>query len=95
VALIPFVVFVALGASVGSFLALVVDRVSRGQSIVAPPSHCGTCKRRLRLVDNVPIVSWVLLRGRCRSCKAFIPLHVLLFEIAGAVLGAVAAFRSF
>ncbi|GAC1307490.1 MAG: hypothetical protein NVSMB19_20260 [Vulcanimicrobiaceae bacterium] len=78
---------IAAGAALGSFLALVVDRVRRRESIVAPPSHCDACTTPLRPWDNVPIVAWLALRGRCRFCKAFIPLHVPLFEIAGAAGG--------
>lgn len=76
-----------LGAALGSFVALVFDRLRRGESIVSPPSHCAVCTTRLRPWDNVPIVAWLILGGRCRFCKAFIPLHVLLLEIAGAAGG--------
>lgn len=84
---IVYIFCAALGAALGSFVALVFDRVRRRESIVAPPSHCDACKTRLRAWDNVPIVAWIVLRGRCRFCKAFIPLHVLLLEIAGAAGG--------
>lgn len=78
---------IALGAALGSFVALVADRVRRRESIVAPASHCDACTTPLKIWDNVPIVGWLVLRGRCRFCKAFIPLHVVLLELAGAFGG--------
>ena len=57
-----------LGAVVGSFLNVVIYRVPRGESIVVPPSACPGCGHRIRPCDNIPIVSWVVLRGRCRDC---------------------------
>jgi leader peptidase (prepilin peptidase)/N-methyltransferase len=53
---------------VGSFLNVVIWRVPRGESIVSPPSHCPNCGERIRARDNIPIVSWLALRGRCRNC---------------------------
>lgn len=60
----------AFGAAVGSFLNVVVYRLPAGMSIVAPGSHCPKCKHPIRWYDNVPIVSWFALRGRCRDCAA-------------------------
>ncbi|MGA7614207.1 MAG: prepilin peptidase [Thermoanaerobaculia bacterium] len=59
----------ALGAVIGSFLNVVIYRWPREESIVFPPSHCPNCGARIRPWDNVPIVSWILLLGRCRSCR--------------------------
>ncbi|GAC1310889.1 MAG: hypothetical protein NVSMB21_19480 [Vulcanimicrobiaceae bacterium] len=84
---IVYVFCIALGAALGSFAALVYDRTRRGESIVRPASHCGACSTPLRPWDNLPIVAWLALRGRCRFCKAFIPLHVLTFEVVGAAVG--------
>jgi leader peptidase (prepilin peptidase) / N-methyltransferase len=78
---------VALGASIGSFLGVVVSRVPKGQSIVSPPSRCESCARQLTAVDNIPLVSWLVLRGRCRTCGATIPARYFLIELAGAVVG--------
>ncbi len=86
---------VALGAALGSFLALAIDRLVRRESLVRPPSHCTVCNTRIKPFDNVPILSWLALRGRCRFCKAFIPLHVVLLEVAGAVGGGVCAAQTF
>jgi leader peptidase (prepilin peptidase)/N-methyltransferase len=57
-----------LGAVVGSFLNVVIARVPRGESVVSPASRCPRCKSAIRWYDNVPIVSWLLLRGKCRDC---------------------------
>ena len=64
------IVVVVAGLLIGSFLTVVVDRVPRGGSVMAPPSACGACGHRLSPLDLVPIVSWVTLRGRCRYCGA-------------------------
>lgn len=73
-----------LGALVGSFLNVVVWRVPRGESVVAPPSACPTCGRRIRWFDNVPVVSWIVLRGRCRDCGERIPVRYPLVELGTA-----------
>lgn len=86
--IIAFVVCVSLGAALGSFLAVVADRLPRRESLLHPPSRCRTCAQPIAPRDNVPIVSWFALRGRCRHCAAFIPLRFLVFEILGAAGGA-------
>jgi len=58
------------GLLVGSFLNVVIYRVPRGESIVKPRSRCPHCGTEIRAYDNVPVVSWLVLRGRCRDCKA-------------------------
>lgn len=58
------------GLIVGSFANVVIYRVPEGRSIVTPPSACPKCGARVRPLDNVPVISWVLLRGHCRDCKA-------------------------
>ncbi|WP_460525965.1 prepilin peptidase [Conyzicola nivalis] len=59
-----------LGAVVGSFLNVVIYRVPRSLSVVSPPSACPACGAPIRRRDNVPVLSWLLLRGRCRDCAA-------------------------
>ena len=59
-----------LGLVIGSFLNVVIWRVPRGESVVSPPSHCPSCDARIRTRDNIPVASWLLLRGRCRDCGA-------------------------
>ncbi len=81
-----------LGLVVGSFLNVVIYRVPRGRSIVRPRSACPRCDEPITARDNVPIVSWVLLRGRCRHCGEPISVRYPLVELATAILfGGVAA----
>ena len=84
---LPLILF-AFGACVGSFLNVVIYRLSREDLLVAKPrcSFCPGCKRQIPAFENVPIVSWLLLGGRCRGCKAEIPIRYLVVEIATAVL---------
>ena len=78
-----------LGSCAGSFLGVVVHRMPRGLSIVTPPSRCGACGTRLTAHDNIPILGWLLLRGRCRHCGTPIPLSCLLMELAVALISTV------
>lgn len=81
-----------LGALVGSFLNVVIHRLPRGDSLVQPRSHCPHCQTQLGNRDNVPVISWLVLRGRCRSCRAPIPARYPAVELTTAVaFGAVAA----
>ena len=81
------------GLAVGSFLNVVIYRVPRGESIVSPPSACPGCGTPIAPRDNVPVLSWVLLRGRCRHCQASISLQYPLVELATAALFAGTAAR--
>jgi leader peptidase (prepilin peptidase)/N-methyltransferase len=76
------VFYTAIGLAIGSFLNLCIDRLPAGRSIIAPRSHCEHCRRVLGVVDLVPVISYLLLQGRCRSCGTSIPLRVLLVELA-------------
>ena len=82
-----------LGLVIGSFLNVVVHRVPAGGSVVRPPSACPSCGTPIRPYDNVPVVSWLLLRGRCRDCSAPISPRYPLVEAGTAVLFAVMALR--
>lgn len=77
------------GAIIGSFLNVVIWRVPRGESIASPPSACPSCSARIRWFDNVPVLSWLLLRGRCRDCAHRISVRYPLVE-AGTALAWVA-----
>ena len=80
-------VFAAVtGAAVGSFLNVVVHRVPAGISVVRPPSACPACGAGIRSRDNVPVLGWLVLRGRCRDCAAPISARYPLVEAATAVL---------
>lgn len=74
-----------LGAILGSFLNVVIHRYPLEESIVSPPSHCPSCRTRIRWYDNIPLVSWVVLRGRCRACGAHITTRYPLVELANAL----------
>ncbi len=86
----------ALGAIFGSFLNVVAYRLPRHESLVAPPSHCPSCEEPVKPYDNIPILSYVLLRGHCRSCGAPISPRYPLVEALTAALcaGAVIAHSS-
>jgi leader peptidase (prepilin peptidase)/N-methyltransferase len=75
-----------LGLVVGSFANVCVYRLPRRQSIVSPPSRCPSCGALIRARDNVPILSWLLLRGRCRSCRAPISPRYPAVEAANGLL---------
>ena len=81
-----WVMALLLGAVCGSFINVVIYRVPRNLSLIRPPSSCPNCKRRVRPLENIPIVSYLLLRGCCRGCKARIPLRYPLVESLGAGL---------
>lgn len=83
----------ALGALIGSFLNVVVYRVPLGRSVVAPASACGQCGHPIRWYDNIPLISWLLLRGKCRDCGAHISVRYPLVELAGAVAFGLVAWR--
>ncbi len=72
----------ALGAVVGSFLNVVIHRYPREESIVFPSSHCPHCNAPIRWYDNVPLLSWLVLRGRCRACRGPIAARYPLVELA-------------
>jgi leader peptidase (prepilin peptidase)/N-methyltransferase len=81
------------GLVIGSFLNVVIHRVPEKRSVVRPPSACPRCGSRISARDNVPVVSWLLLRGRCRSCAAPIPVRYPLVELLTGVLFALVALR--
>ncbi|HTZ63404.1 MAG TPA: prepilin peptidase [Solirubrobacteraceae bacterium] len=74
------------GAIFGSFLNVVAYRLPRHESVVLPPSHCPACGARVRPYDNIPILSWLFLRGHCRSCAEPISPRYPLVEALTAVL---------
>jgi leader peptidase (prepilin peptidase)/N-methyltransferase len=84
-----------LGLAVGSFLNVCIHRLPRDQSLNSPPSRCPSCEYRLRWFDNIPVLSYVLLGGRCRKCRTRISIRyplvelitMVLFLVHGAVFG--------
>ena len=75
-----------LGLLVGSFLNVCIHRWPRAQSVVAPRSRCPSCSQQIAWHDNIPVVSYILLRGRCRKCSGTIRLRYLVVEIATGTL---------
>ena len=83
--LLLLIVFM-LGASIGSFLNVVIYRIPAGLSLLNPPSRCPKCLHRLRAYDNVPVFGWLWLRGKCRYCKAAIAPRYPIVEAATGLL---------
>lgn len=81
----------ALGLCVGSFLTVVISRVPIGGSILSPPSACPRCGGHIRWYDNLPVLSWIALRGRCRHCGVPIAARYPLLElVVGTTFGMIA-----
>ncbi|MEW6409594.1 MAG: prepilin peptidase [Nitrospirota bacterium] len=71
-----YIAIFAFGAVVGSFLNVCIYRMPRGESIISPPSHCPSCGDKIHSYDNIPIISYLILKGRCRSCnQAISPVY--------------------
>jgi leader peptidase (prepilin peptidase)/N-methyltransferase len=87
---------VPFGLAFGSFSTVVVARIPAGDSVVKPRSRCTACGAEIRARDNIPVVSWILLRGRCRSCDARISAVYPLTELLTATLfvGAFIAYQN-
>ena len=81
------------GLAVGSFLNVVIYRVPNHQSILRPPSSCPGCAKQIAARDNIPVVSWLLLRGRCRNCGMSISMRYPLVELLTAGLWVMVALR--
>ncbi len=81
------------GLAIGSFLNVVIYRVPLGQSILTPPSACPACGSPVTLRDNIPVLSWLVLRGRCRACQAPIAVRYPIVEVLTAGLFALVAVR--
>lgn len=82
-----------LGLAVGSFLNVVIHRIPRHESCVRPGSRCPRCATPVRPLDNLPVLSWLLLRGHCRSCRQPISARYLVVEMLTATIFAAMALR--
>jgi len=80
--LVPVLIVFGLGAAVGSFLNVVVYRLPEGLSLLYPPSRCPRCETKLKPYDNVPVLGWLSLRGKCRSCRLPIAARYPMVEFA-------------
>ena len=84
--IIFLIIFFIFGAVMGSFFHVVATRMSRDESIVFPASHCDKCNHKLKWYENIPIISYILLKGKCSSCHSKIPISYLIVEIVTALL---------
>jgi leader peptidase (prepilin peptidase)/N-methyltransferase len=75
-------ILIVLGLTVGSFLNVCIHRIPREQSLMFPPSRCPGCEHRLSWFENIPVLSYAVLGGRCRKCRARIPIRYPLVELA-------------
>lgn len=75
-----------LGAAIGSFLNVCIDRLPAGQSLIKPPSHCPSCGYKLHPRELIPIVSYLWLHGKCRVCRASIPRRIIIIECLSVAL---------
>jgi leader peptidase (prepilin peptidase)/N-methyltransferase len=80
-----FIVFV-LGLCIGSFLNVVIYRVPLGKSIITPPSSCPVCGERIKPWHNIPIIGWVMLKGKCANCDAKISIRYPIIELLTGIL---------
>ncbi len=80
------IIFALLGLVICSFLNVCIDRLPCQQSIIKPPSHCDSCNEQLKALDNIPVFSYILLKGRCRYCQARIPIRVPVVEAITALI---------
>lgn len=90
---IAAVISAMFGLAVGSFLNVVIWRVPREESVVRPPSHCPSCDNAISPRDNIPVFSWLLLRGKCRHCGTSINARYPAVELLTAVLFAIVGAR--
>lgn len=87
------ITFTLAGLAIGSFLNVCIDRLPARKSLVSPPSHCDACQHPISPADNIPLVSYLWLRGRCRYCGAHIPFRVWLVEAITGLLFLLAFWR--
>lgn len=84
--IVPYIVIFIFGITIGSFLNVCIYRIPLHQSIVTVSSHCMTCGRKLKWYDMVPVFSWLLLGGKCRSCKSKISIQYPVIESLNGIL---------
>lgn len=90
--IISITIFI-LGLLIGSFLNVCIYRIPRGESIAYPPSHCTSCGNNIKSYDLIPVISWIFLSGKCRSCGEKISIRYALVELATAILFLLTYFR--
>ena len=90
---IIYILVILFGIVIGSFLNVCIDRLPARKSLLSPPSHCDGCQKRLTALDMIPVISYLVLRGRCRHCGARIPKRVLIVEALTGAIFALAFWR--
>ena len=88
------IMFFIIGTVMGSFYHLVATRLANDESIISPPSHCPKCNHYLRWYENIPLISYIIQKGKCRECNSRIPISYWIVELATGILFAV-CFHSF
>ena len=83
--MMAIIVFI-LGLLIGSFLNVCIYRIPKEESIAFPPSHCGSCGKNIKAYDLIPVISWIILGGKCRNCSEKISIRYAMVEIATAIL---------
>jgi leader peptidase (prepilin peptidase) / N-methyltransferase len=83
---ISIILFVIYGLAVGSFCNVVISRMRTGENMVVAPSHCPTCKMQILWRDNIPLIGYMMLRGKCRNCKKKISIQYPVVEFLTAAL---------
>jgi len=81
-----YVILFLIGISIGSFLNVVIYRIPKGENIAFPPSHCPKCNKKLKWWHNIPIISFLLLKGKCAYCEEYISLRYPFVELFTAIL---------
>lgn len=82
-------IFFIFGTIMGSFYHVVATRLTNGGSLISPPSHCDACGHTLKWYENIPIISYIIQKGKCRNCKTSIPISYLMMELCTGILFAV------
>ncbi len=95
--MLPFwqVVVFLFGACIGSFLNVCIYRIPRGETVVTTPSHCPKCDYSIAWYDNIPLLSWTLLNGKCRKCRTPISYRYFMVELITAILFSLIWFKVF
>ncbi|HET6460968.1 MAG TPA: prepilin peptidase [Syntrophales bacterium] len=81
-----YILLICVGAAIGSFLNVLIFRIPEGECIVFPSSHCPKCGRAIRVYDNIPIISYLALRGKCRDCHEKISVQYPIVEAITALM---------
>ncbi len=89
--IVPLAIVALFGAMLGSFLNVLILRLPKDESIVFPGSHCPRCQAAIAWYDNIPILSWIILGGKCRHCRESISVQYPIIEIATALMWTAAA----